>query len=58
MGGIFAMGRGFRRSMDEGESMRAIREPLVRLGEIAIECKIRTHLNGIHISLERSSHFI
>ena len=37
MGGIFAMGRSFRRSRDEGEGMRAIREPLVRLGAIAIE---------------------
>ncbi len=37
MGGIFAMGRSFRRSRDEGEGMRTIREPLVRLGEIAIE---------------------
>ena len=31
------MGRSFRQSRDEGESMRAIQEPFVRLGEIAIE---------------------
>ena len=31
------MGRSFRQSRDEGEGMRAIQEPFVRLGEIAIE---------------------
>ncbi len=31
------MGRSFRRSRDEGEGMRTIQEPFVRLGEIAIE---------------------
>ena len=31
------MVRGFRRSMDEGAGTRAIREPFVRLGEVAME---------------------